>query len=64
LQIKLYEYRRVQEKLVDDNLEQKKKLDGERRKAQAAAEKAREMIQVGWQIFREMIQVGWKISGK
>lgn len=29
-----------------ENSDQKKKLDGERRKAQAAAVKAREMIQV------------------
>lgn len=38
--------RRTQEKLEEENFDQKKKLDSERRKAQAAAAKAREMIKV------------------
>jgi len=38
--------RRLQERLESENTEQRRKLDTERRKAQAAAEKAREMIQV------------------
>ncbi|XP_060580198.1 coiled-coil domain-containing protein 150-like isoform X3 [Ruditapes philippinarum] len=54
LQHELVASRRVQEKLVDDNLEQKKKLDGERRKAQAAAEKAREMIQASRQTISRL----------
>jgi len=39
-------HRKTQESLVVHNSDQKRKLDTERRKAQAAAEKAREMIKV------------------
>ncbi|XP_053379016.1 coiled-coil domain-containing protein 150-like isoform X2 [Mercenaria mercenaria] len=45
LQQELLSSKKVQEKLEEENFDQKKKLDGERRKAQAAAEKAKEMIQ-------------------
>ena len=42
----LISFRTVHGKLEEENTDQKKKLDSERKKAQAAAEKAREMIKV------------------
>lgn len=54
LQQELLESRRVQTKLEEENSEQKKKLDGERKKAQAAAEKARMMIQASRQTISRL----------
>lgn len=54
LQQELLTSRRMQERLEEENYEQKKKLNGERRKAQAAAEKAREMIKASRQTISRL----------
>ncbi|WAR29334.1 CC150-like protein [Mya arenaria] len=54
LQTELLSSRRIQERLESDNTEQRQKLDGERRKAQAAADKARQMIQASRQTISRL----------
>ncbi|KAL4221302.1 hypothetical protein ACF0H5_019565 [Mactra antiquata] len=54
LQQELTTSRKVQEKLTVENYDQKKKLDIERKKAQAAAEKAREMIKASRQTISRL----------
>ncbi|XP_052226165.1 coiled-coil domain-containing protein 150-like isoform X2 [Dreissena polymorpha] len=54
LQSELVASRRLQEKLEVENTEQQKKLNGERNKAQAAAQKAREMIRASRQTISRL----------